>query len=165
MPSLYALYDNPMQHPEPSEELWYVHFLLILAFGKAFTTKKSQGRRPPAEDYFSMTLDLLPSIMMLWMRRIEAAEILSCIALYPHCIDDRIVAHNYIGQSMRLALGSGIHTDMGTARFGETLVERSRRAWRTVYILDREMTSRMGLPQSHHGYGIYPQLPTFLGSV
>ncbi|GAP92256.1 putative transcription fungi [Rosellinia necatrix] len=165
MPSLYALYDNPLQQPEPSEELWYVHFLLLMAFGKAFTTKKSQGKRPPGEEYFTKALRLLPNMMMLWTRPIEAIEILSCVALYLHCIDIRIVAHNYIGQAMRLALGSGLHTDMGTGRFGEALVERARRAWWTVYILDREMTSLMGLPQSHHDNGVCPQLPTFLGSV
>ncbi|KAI0425319.1 hypothetical protein F5Y09DRAFT_335067 [Xylaria sp. FL1042] len=164
MESLYTFYDNHLQEPRPSEELWYVHFLLILAFGKGFTTKKSQGKRPPGEAYFSKALHLLPNMIMLWTRPVEAAEVLSCIALYLQCIDSRIVAHNYIGQAMRLAMGCGLHTDMGTEGFSEELVERSRRAWWTVYILDREMTSLMGLPQSNYDHGVYPQLPSFLGS-
>ncbi|KAI1314141.1 hypothetical protein F5Y03DRAFT_336237 [Xylaria venustula] len=165
MESLYRFYEDPLQQPQPSEELWYVHFLLILAFGKGFTTKKSQGKHPPGEAYFSKALHLLPNIIMLWTRPVEATEILCCIALYLHCIDNRIVAHNYIGQAMRLAMGCGLHTDMGTEGFSEGLVERSRRAWWTVYILDREMTSLMGLPQSNHDCGVCPQLPNFSGSL
>ncbi|KAI0490064.1 hypothetical protein F4859DRAFT_501670 [Xylaria cf. heliscus] len=165
MPSLYTFYDNPSQQPQSSEELWYVHFLLILAFGKAFTTKKSQGKRPPGEAYFSKALHLLPNMVMLWTRPIEATEVLCCIALYFQCMDSRKVAHNYIGQALRLAMSSGMHTDMGTERFCDGLVERSRRAWWTVYILDREMTSLMGLPQSHHDHGVCPQLPVFQGSL
>ncbi|KAH8156977.1 hypothetical protein CIB48_g11271 [Xylaria polymorpha] len=144
MSCLLSFYDSPSQQPQPSEELWYVHFLLILAFGKAFTTKKSQGNRPPGEAYFSKALHLLPNMMMLWTLPIEAVE---------------------IGQAMRLAMSNGLHTDIGTERFDDGMVERSRRVWWTVYILDREMTSLMGLPQSHHDHGVCPQLPRFLGSL
>ncbi|KAI0975083.1 Zn(II)2Cys6 transcription factor [Xylaria arbuscula] len=165
MQSLYRFYEDPLQQPQPSEELWYVHFLLILAFGKGFTTKKPQGKSPPGEAYFSKALHLLPNMIMLWTRPVAATEILCCIALYLHCIDSRIVAHNYIGQAMRLAMGCGLHTDMGTEGFSEGLVERSRRAWWTVYILDREMTSLMGLPQSNHDCGVSLQLPSLSGST
>lgn len=64
---------------------------------------------------------------------------------------------------MRIALGHGFHTDMPVERLGEQVVERSRRIWCTVYILDREMTSLMGLPQSVHDDDVHPQLPTFSG--
>ncbi|KAI1366243.1 hypothetical protein F5Y08DRAFT_301652 [Xylaria arbuscula] len=165
MPALYRFYDGPARQPHPSEELWYVHFLLILAFGKAFTTKKSQGTRPPGEPYFSKALHLLPNTVMLWTRPIEGTEILCCVALYLQCIDTRSVAYNYIGQAVRLAMSSGLHTDMGAERFGEELVERSRRAWWTAYILDREFTSLMGLPQSHQDHAVCPQLPRFVGSL
>lgn len=96
MSCLLSFYDSPSQQPQPSEELWYVHFLLILAFGKAFTTKKSQGNRPPGEAYFSKALHLLPNMMMLWTLPIEAVEVLCCIALYMQCIDSRCIAHNYV---------------------------------------------------------------------
>lgn len=96
MPALYRFYDGPPRQPHQSEELWYVHFLLILAFGKAFTTKKSQGTRPPGEPYFSKALHLLPNSVLLWQRPIEGIEILCCVALYLQCIDTRSVAYNYV---------------------------------------------------------------------
>lgn len=65
---------------------------------------------------------------------------------------------------MRMALSQGMHTDMPLQHLGENLVERSRRCWWTAYVLDREMTSLMGLPQSIHDDDVSPQLPHFSGS-
>ena len=65
---------------------------------------------------------------------------------------------------MRIALGQGLHTDMPVDRLGHRTVERARRAWWTVYVLDREMTSLMGLPQSIHDEDVHPQAPSFSGS-
>lgn len=70
-----------------------------------------------------------------------------------------------LGQAMRLALNFGLHTDIKPDRFGNASVERIRRAWWTVYILDREMTSVAGLPQSLEIQDVYCQLPAFSGSI
>lgn len=66
---------------------------------------------------------------------------------------------------MRIALAQGMHTDMPVADLGEPLVQRSRKIWWTVYILDRQMTSLMGLPQSIRDDDISCQLPRFSGSA
>lgn len=66
---------------------------------------------------------------------------------------------------MRMALSQGMHMDMPVQYLGEAVVERCRRIWWTVYVLDREMTSLMGLPQSIHDEDMCPQLPTFAGSM
>lgn len=66
---------------------------------------------------------------------------------------------------MRVALGQGMHTDMPVDQLGDRIVERSRRIWWTVYVLDREMTSLMGLPQSVHDDDIHPALPHYGGST
>lgn len=62
---------------------------------------------------------------------------------------------------MRIALGQGMHTNMPDGLLGEDVVERSRRVWWTIYVLDREMTSLLGLPQSINDRDIYPELPKF----
>lgn len=66
---------------------------------------------------------------------------------------------------MRLALNYGLHTNIEADRFGTASVERIRRAWWTVFILDREMTAVAGLPQSIEIQDVYCQLPAFSGSV
>ena len=181
MESLYHFYEDPLTK-QPDDEMWYVHFLVIMAFGKAFTNKKNQGRCPPGADFFVKALHLLPNMIMLWHDPVHATEIFCCIALYLQCADHRLVAHNFvrphriigeprtdfpsqIGQGIRLAMGQGMHTDMPIQYLGEHVVERCRRAWWTAYVLDREMTSSVGLPQSVIDDDIHPQLPSFAGSV
>ena len=70
-----------------------------------------------------------------------------------------------IGQALRMALGQGMHTDMPIQVVGEVALERLRRVWWTVYILEREMTSLEGLPQSIHDDDVLTALPTFSGLV
>lgn len=62
---------------------------------------------------------------------------------------------------MRIALVQGMHTDMPVANLGQPLVQRCRKVWWTIYILDRHMTSLMGLPQSIRDEDITCQLPNF----
>ncbi|OJD37902.1 zn 2cys6 transcription factor [Diplodia corticola] len=164
MESLYDFYSDP-NHSIAEAHLWYIHFLIILAFGKAFTTQRSQGKRPPGTDFFAKAVQMLPSTILLERQPLMSTEILCCISLYLQCLDYRDAAHNYIGQAMRIALCHGMHTDMPVRHLGEVHVERCRRAWWTTYVLDREMTSLMGLPQSIHDDDVHPDLPTFSGSI
>lgn len=57
-----------------------------------------------------------------------------------------------------------MHTDMPVDHLGDAVVQRCRKIWWTIYILDRQMTSLMGLPQSIPDGQIYHQLPSFPGS-
>lgn len=66
---------------------------------------------------------------------------------------------------MRMAMAEGMHTQMPTEYLGEHVVQRCCKIWWTVYILDREMTSLMGLPQSINDDHVNTQLPTYSGSV
>lgn len=66
---------------------------------------------------------------------------------------------------MRMAMAEGMHTQMPAEYLGEHMVQRCRKIWWTVYILDREMTSLMGLPQSINDDHVNTQLPTYSGSV
>lgn len=65
---------------------------------------------------------------------------------------------------MRMAMAEGLHTQMPIEYLGESFVQRCRKIWWTVYILDREMTSLMGLPQSLNDDHVNALLPTFPGA-
>lgn len=95
--NLHAFYaqDPPTKH---GREIWYVQFLLILALGKAFSMKKSQGTRPPGANFFIEALRALPQTIFLLSDPLLAAEVLCCLALYSQCIDYRMMAHNYVWQ-------------------------------------------------------------------
>ncbi|KAI7121248.1 hypothetical protein KC316_g18311 [Hortaea werneckii] len=175
---LYHLFDEEhfMQHfrahhagtkiDSADAELWYVHYLLILAFGKAFIIRSSKGRRPPGADLFIHAMKLLPDMTCLCTEPIHSIEVLCCAALYLQCVDLRNPAYNLIGQAMRLALEQGLHTSStfeeqqrGNASEGE----RYREAWWTVYMLDRHMSSLMGAPVALADDEITAQLPSFAG--
>lgn len=163
MGGLYAFYESP-EHQMAHSGLWYIHYLLILAFGKAFVVQRNQGSRPAGCEFFTRALQLLPDAMHLSRDPVVATEILCCIALYLQSLDFRNSAHNYIGQAVRIALAQGMHTDMSEGRLGDALVQRCRRIWWTIYILDRQMTSLMGLPQSIRDDQLHHQLPYYPGS-
>ncbi|CAI7616057.1 unnamed protein product [Penicillium manginii] len=178
MANLHDFYSEPK--PNAATGLWYVHFLLILAFGKGFVKHKVQGNRPPGADYFVKALEMLPDVIVLHEAPIESTEVMCCIALYLQALDCRSSAHNYtyglksrmhrltsllqIGQAMRMAMAEGMHTQMPIEYLGENMVQRCRKIWWTVYILDREMTSLMGLPQTLNDDQINTLLPSFPGS-
>lgn len=65
---------------------------------------------------------------------------------------------------MRLAIEQGIHTNMRGHHLSERMVERCKETWWTVYILDRQMTSLMGVPLSLSDDDITASLPSFGGS-
>lgn len=66
---------------------------------------------------------------------------------------------------MRIALAEGMHTDMPIAELGEPFVQRCRKIWWSIYILDRQMSSQMGVPQSIGDDDITCQLTNFLDST
>ncbi|EAA57671.1 hypothetical protein AN6030.2 [Aspergillus nidulans FGSC A4] len=116
MGGLYAFYEDPQQQMTTGG-LWYIHYLVIIALGKALVVQRNRDTRP-----------------------------------------------RDIGQAMMIALAQGMHTDMPVQHLGEALVQRCRKIWWTIYVLDRQMTSLMGLPQSIQDNQIHPQLPSFPGS-
>ncbi|KAI1861304.1 uncharacterized protein JN550_010983 [Neoarthrinium moseri] len=157
---LHQFYADP-ESTTTTTDLWYIHFLLILAFGKIFIMQKSVGKWPAGAEFFRRALQLLPPAHILCQDAVVGTEILCCIALYLQCIDHRNAAHLYIGDAMRTALCYGMHTDMPVAQLGEEHVQRCRKIWWTVYVLDRQMTSLMGLPQSVRDQDISCQVPIF----
>lgn len=94
MRNLHEFYSEPK--PAGRGGLWYIHFLLILAFGKGFVKHKQQGTKPAGAEFFVTALQLLPDVSVLHQEPIESTEILCCVALYLQALDCRSSAHNYV---------------------------------------------------------------------
>ncbi|KAH0362725.1 proline oxidase, partial [Aureobasidium melanogenum] len=144
--------------------LWYVHYLLILAFGKAFLARTSKGRRPAGGDFFVQAMAILPDVTFLCLHPIETIEILCCATIYLHSLDFRSPAYQLIGQALRIALEHGMHTSMESQHVPQALVQRCRKIWWTVYVLDRQLSSLMGVPSSIRDEDISAELPLYLES-
>jgi proline utilization trans-activator len=80
--------------------LWFIHYLMILAFGKAFVARHQNARRPPGVDLFVHALKLMPDITFLIYDPLQAVEILCCKALYLQCLDYRCAGYNVVSISL-----------------------------------------------------------------
>ncbi|KAJ5476349.1 hypothetical protein N7475_002078 [Penicillium sp. IBT 31633x] len=160
---LKSLHDFYSENRRSRDTLWYIHFLLILAFGKSFVRTKSQERKPAGFEYFAKAMQLLPDHNRLYSSPLISTEILCCIAIFYQSRDCRSPAHNYIGQAMRMAMSHGMHTCMPIKELGLHIVERCRKIWWTVYMLDRQMTCVQGLPQSVDDRFVQTSLPSSPG--
>jgi len=66
-----------------------------------------------------------------------------------------------IGQALRIALEHGMHTNMQSQHVAEALAQRCRKIWWTVYVLDRNLSSLMGVPSSIRDEDISASLPLY----
>lgn len=135
-------YENPSVFEQKSR-IWFVHYLVLMAIGKALVSNVQAGAH-----LFARALRMLPDVTSLCSSPITSTELLCSIALYLQCLDHRTSAHIYIGQAMRVAISHGLHWDVQAQDVGETSVHRCRRIWWTVYALDRRLSALCGSPNS-----------------
>lgn len=66
---------------------------------------------------------------------------------------------------MRTAIAFGFHTDMPTDQHSPAIIERCRKIWWTVYMLDSHMSALLGAPRTICERDISARLPTYDGSA
>ncbi|KAL4969847.1 uncharacterized protein BDV14DRAFT_195379 [Aspergillus stella-maris] len=124
--------------------LWFVEFLLVLAFGNAFLAQGKSATRPPGAKYFVRAMSLMPDHTSLSRGGFVAIEALALTGLYLYSIDHRSSAHVYIGHAIRIAQMDGMHTQLPEDELGPEIVARCRNLWWTLYVLDRHISSSVG---------------------
>lgn len=85
--------------------LWYVQFLLVLAFGNAFLSRARDTHEPPGAKFFVRAVALMPELTYLWRDSLLAIEVTAMIALYLYSVDYRESAHVYVSLTCKLSLG------------------------------------------------------------
>ena len=191
------------EHPkEPVGALWYAHYLMILALGKALVVIFTSGTKPAGSDLFVEAMRMLPDVGLTHVEPIQSMEILCCAALYLQCLDKRKAAYNQVSLhdtctfvskladwtsrsaehcAPRLwravstsntkaidehpadwrSLFRTVHTNMSNRNLADSMRERCREIWWTIYILDSHMSALMGVPQSLSEHDVTAQLPEF----
>lgn len=81
---------------EPVGALWYSHYLLLLALGKALVVVFTQGTKPPGSELFVEGMRTMPDVGLTASEPIQCMEILCCAALYLQCLDKRKAAYNQV---------------------------------------------------------------------
>ncbi|KAI2462765.1 hypothetical protein F4781DRAFT_419001 [Annulohypoxylon bovei var. microspora] len=142
-----SFYSDPLQRTVECP-LWFVKFLLILAFGTAFQAQSPETQEPPGAKFFVRAMALLPDPTSLWKDSLLAIEVLALVGLYLFSIDQRESGHIYLVHAIRIALLEGLHTQLPEHELGEETINSCRDLWWTLYLMDRHFSSSVGLPMS-----------------
>ncbi|KAJ5419856.1 uncharacterized protein N7487_003406 [Penicillium crustosum] len=109
MKNLDEFYGDVQQKVQKSK-LWYIQFLVVMAFGETLLLPASKTSQSSAcSPYFTRAMSLLPDITEMWNDPILSVELLALVALYLYSLDMRDSSCCYIGQAMRIALIEGFH--------------------------------------------------------
>ena len=77
-------------------DLWFTHYLLILALGKAAQGGHCHGTAPPGADFFSRSMRVVPHLALASQDPSESIEILCCAAIYLQSLHKRQAAYNLV---------------------------------------------------------------------
>ncbi|KGO48150.1 Transcription factor, fungi [Penicillium expansum] len=113
---------------------------------------------PPGFKYFKHALRFLPDIHE--EGSILFVEVLCYVAYYMQNLNRRDAAFLYIGLALRMAISLGLHQEVADPSISELDRNRRRRAWWSVYSLDRLLSVKSGNPITIHDEDIGITWPT-----
>lgn len=97
---LHEFYKDPSAKAA-SARYWYVQYLLVLAFGKAFLTNRNPSGIPPGHQYASRAMSLLPDLSGMHEDPLTCIQALSLGAVYLQSIDMRRAAFQHVSDQFR----------------------------------------------------------------
>lgn len=89
--------------------MWFIQLLLVLAFGKAFSSKTKTNGDPPGSKMFLRAMSLMPNHTFTGKESLIVMETLTLISLYLYSIDHREGAHSHVSFSHALFFLSWIY--------------------------------------------------------
>ncbi|KAJ6114271.1 hypothetical protein N7486_000049 [Penicillium sp. IBT 16267x] len=159
------VYHNPPDFSHRESCLVICQILLVIAFGLLYSINQWSGDDgPPGFTYFRHALRFLPDIHEDLMASILHVEVLCYIAYYLQNLNRRDAAFLYIGLALRMAISLGLHQEVSHEDFSEADRNRRRRAWWSVYSLDRLLSVKSGNPITIHDEDIDMMWPTSDGT-
>ena len=93
---LHEFYSDHSVNKPMENYLWFVQFLLVLAFGNALLLRTRRSKEPPGSKWLLRAMSLLPSHTTLWDDSVLAIEVLALVGLFLYSVDHRESAHEYV---------------------------------------------------------------------
>lgn len=91
---LHEFYDSPAEVAK-DHRYWFAQFLLVLAFGEAFS-KSESNEAVPGLSFASRALSLIPNLVPIDKSSLRAVEALCLAALYLQAVDLRLMAFQLV---------------------------------------------------------------------
>ncbi|CAG8900766.1 unnamed protein product [Penicillium egyptiacum] len=156
------VYHQPLDFAHRESCLVYCQILLVISFGLMYSVNQWIGEEgPPGFKYFKHALRFLPDIHE--EGSILFVEVLCYVAYYMQNLNRRDAAFLYIGLALRMAISLGLHQEVSDPSISESVRNRRRRAWWSVYSLDRLLSVKSGNPITIHDGDIGITWPTDVG--
>lgn len=95
MARMTSFYNDPPEEKSTGPRMWFVQFLLILAFGKAFVSRPN-GNNPPGSKFFLRAMSIMPSNTTTGKDSLMVIEALALAALYLYSVDHRESSHLHV---------------------------------------------------------------------
>ncbi|RHZ65407.1 hypothetical protein CDV55_104464 [Aspergillus turcosus] len=142
---LNIVYHHPPDFSNRESCLVYCQVLLVIAYGLMYSVNQWSGDDgPPGFKYFKHALRFLPDIHE--EGSIFFVEVLCYVAYYMQNLNRRDAAFLYIGLALRMAISLGLHQEVSHPDVSDADRYRRRRAWWSVYSLDRLLSVKSGNP-------------------
>ncbi|CAI4044983.1 Put3p SKDI_11G1970 [Saccharomyces kudriavzevii IFO 1802] len=153
------------------QAVWFCKILLILAVGEMYLGSinnemlKNYSNQPklPGSKFFQMGSKIFNCLFS--SERLEnvtkkgGIEVLLLYAFFLQVADYTLASYFYFGQGLRTCLILGLHVDSQSDTLSRYEIEHHRRLWWTVYMFERMLSSKAGLPLSFTDYTISTALP------
>lgn len=153
-------YASPVEHAT-RERFWYAQFLLVLAFGEAFTSR-GEHEAVSGIEYASRALSLIPALVPIELDTVAAVEALCLAALYLQSIDLRLLSSQLVGQALRICAIEGWHRRASLDVRGTGHFRRCVTIFWIVYVIDREFGTLVGNPSSIRDEDVTVESPSEL---
>lgn len=152
------------------ETIWFCKVLLIFAVGEMYlgtanniNGNKSQDAKLPGSGFFHQASELFTGLFASGAidncAREGGIEVLLLYAFYLQVADCTVASYFYFGLALRASLILGMHVDAEKDNVSRYELEHRRRLWWTVYMYERMLSSKAGLPLSLNDNSIGTELP------
>lgn len=154
------------------ETIWFCKVLLIFAIGEMYlgtannvNGNKLSERAPklPGSGFFHQASELFTGLFSSGaidnLAREGGIEVLLLYAFYLQVADCTVASYFYFGLALRASLILGMHVDADKENVTRYELEHRRRFWWTIYMYERMLSSKAGLPLSLNDSSIDTQLP------
>ncbi|KAH3678496.1 hypothetical protein WICMUC_001513 [Wickerhamomyces mucosus] len=158
------------------ETIWFCKVLLIFAIGEMYlgTANNINGTnlkldnnlnnaKLPGSGFFHQASEIFTGLFSSGaidnLAREGGVEVLLLYAFYLQVADCTVASYFYFGLALRTSLILGMHVDADKENLSRYELEHRRRLWWTVYMYERMLSSKAGLPLSLTDNSIATELP------
>ncbi|KAK9417732.1 putative Transcription factor domain-containing protein [Seiridium unicorne] len=159
---LHGFYEKKSTGALSATDPWLIQMLVILALGKSLISREASPSGPSGHVYFTRAMEALPHMYHLYEDPILSIEILGAIALFLQMMDMRLAAYGHIGDAIGICLALGLNRKHDASRISQTeFTHRSKLFW-TAYVIDRKLSSLIGVPPKVHDEDIGISKPSLV---